>query len=275
MAAYSATGACPSTLSLSLISCNDNLLTGTANQPYLLIPPAFAGQTIYIRVWPESGAVNGGTFEICAYNPTPPPNDNPCGALPVLVDAGCSTVTSTNQNATATAGIPAPGCGGAAPYNDVWFTVTVPAVPVGSGVIINTASPTLNNAAMAVYTASSCAAGYALVACNDPAVGMPAMQVNQNGTTIVAGTVLYVRVWNKNALFANFTICATPTFPPANNDPCGAIAVPVQHGCIFDNFTNTNATTTATVPAPLVVALPPTMCGSRSRFPTPSLRRPA
>ena len=128
------------------IACNADLF-GTADQPYLLIPPAYAGQTIYIRVWPESGPVNGGTFEICTYDPIPPPNDNPCGALPVLVDAGCTQVSSTNQNATATGGIPVPSCG-FAPYNDVWFTVTVPAVPAGSGVIINTASSTLNNASL-------------------------------------------------------------------------------------------------------------------------------
>ena len=262
MAAYTATGVCP-TLTFTQIPgmCNADLLTGTANQPYLLIPSSYSGQTIYIRVWPQSGSANGGTFEICTYDPIPPPNDNPCGALPVLVDAGCTQVTSNNQNATATAGIPVPSCGGAGPYNDVWFTMTVPAVPAGSGVIINTASPTLNDAALAVYIAGSCAGAFTEVGCNDPAGPMPSIQINQNGGTIVAGTVLYVRFWHKNAVFANFTICATPTFPPANNEPCGAIAVPVEYGCIFDNYSNINATTTPASLAGQHVSVPNPTCG--------------
>jgi len=73
---------------------------------------------------------------------------------------------------------------------------------------------------------------------------MPSLQVNQNGSTIVANTILYVRVWNKTAVFGNFTVCATPTIPPANNEPCGAIPIPLNHGCLYSGYTNSNASTT-------------------------------
>ncbi|MEO8590782.1 MAG: hypothetical protein ABI432_15510 [Flavobacteriales bacterium] len=228
--------------------CNADIAPGVLTPFISFNLPALAGQTVYIRVWPQGGSAFGGTFEICAFEPVPPPNDNPCSATIVPVTAGCTAVSSTNESATATVGIPVPSCVAAGPYNDVWFTVTVPAVPVGAGVIINTTSAILNDAALAIYTTSvDCNGVFTQVpgACSDPAgATMPALQVNQNGTTIVAGTVLYVRVWNKTSVFGNFTICATPTTPPLNNEPCGAIAVPVNYGCMFSSFTNVNASNT-------------------------------
>ena len=55
-----------------------------------------------------------------------PVNDDPCNATPLTAGTGCNYVTGTTTNATATVGVPAPGC---ANYTggDVWFSVTVPA----------------------------------------------------------------------------------------------------------------------------------------------------
>lgn len=252
MAVYSAPACNSPQANWTLLACNDDIAPGVFN-PYLnLSLPALAGQTVWIRIYPEGGGGFGGTFEICAVEVIPPPNDNPCNATPVPVTAGCSTITSTNEYATPTGGIGAPTCGTPAPYNDVWFTVQIPTNPLASeGVVINTSSTALDDAVMAVYLASpDCNGTFTQVAgaCNNPAAAfaMPTLTVNQNGTTIVDGTTLYVRVWNRTAGFGPFTICATPTTPPPNDDPCGAIAVPVQYGCLFSGFTNALAGTTGT-----------------------------
>ena len=56
----------------------------------------------------------------------PPSNDEPCNATPLTVGTTCNYVNSTNALATASAGVPAPGCAGYA-GGDVWFTAVVPA----------------------------------------------------------------------------------------------------------------------------------------------------
>lgn len=245
--------------------CNLDIAAGSL-QPYVEFNlPALAGQTVYIRVWPQTpgGALNGGTFEICAYEPILPSNDEPCTATPVPVTAGCTPVSGTNQSATATA-IANPSCG-TGPFNDVWYTVQVPSVPAGTGVNIFLSSLDLNSLAMAVYTGACGSLTQVTGACSAPtAPTQPSLQILQNGTTIVGGTTLYVRVWHRNALFGNFSICASPALPPANDNPCGAINLPVNYGCLFSSQTNTQATTT-----------PVSLGGQHSSVPAPTCAAPA
>jgi hypothetical protein len=170
-------------------------------------------------------------------------------------------VSATTEAATPTTGVPAPTCGNVPPINDVWFTVQIPLAPAGVGVEIDVTSADLDDAAMAVYRQNPNCNALVQVACNDPAgATMPGLVVNQNGGTIVPGTTLYVRVWNKTPLFGNFSICATPTTPPPNDDPCGAIALPLQYGCLFSGFTTENAGTTPTNPLG-VANVPNPSCG--------------
>src|SRR5204863_7579996 len=75
---------------LTLIACNDNQFAPTNNMPRInsqttapaIAPPLVPGETIYIRIWPQ-GATLSGTFGICATENLPPPNDDPCGAIPL------------------------------------------------------------------------------------------------------------------------------------------------------------------------------------------------
>ena len=262
MAIYTATACNASVAGWTQQYCNVDIAAGVL-QPFIAFNNiALAGQTVYIRIWPQSGASAGGTFEICAYEPTPPANDNPCAAVVVPVTAGCLPVSATTQDATPTAGVPVPSCGIAGVYNDVWFTVQVPVAPPGAGVIINTSSLTLNDAAMTAYTSATCAGPFTEVGCSDPAgATMPSLQVNQNGGTIVGGTVLFVRLWNKTAVFGNVSICATPTVPPSNNEPCGAAPLNLEYGCLYSGFTNTNASTTPTTLAGQHLNVPNPSCG--------------
>ncbi|MEZ4756902.1 MAG: T9SS type A sorting domain-containing protein [Flavobacteriales bacterium] len=231
------------------LECNQDA-GGVTPAPFLTFSGLPPGATVYIRVWPE-GFVNTGTFEICAYEPVPPPNDNPCGAIPIPVAAPCtpglySTESATPLAANMTAN--GPTCGLPVAGGDVWFQVTMP--PSGS-MTISTIAGSLTDMAMAVYTLTAgniCGPGtltQVAGGCND----------NNSATNLMPevgpiagppGNVYYVRVWNKSALFGTFQICAVPNTPPANDDPCGALPLTVRYGCIFDIFTNAFASQTGT-----------------------------
>ena len=93
-----------------------------------------------------------------------PANDNPCSAIALTGNVTCAFSVFDNNGGTTPSGIPNPSCGGTSPgAEDVWFTVTVP--PSGN-LIIDTDAGTLNNIAMAVYSAPSCAGPFTQVVCD-------------------------------------------------------------------------------------------------------------
>jgi len=214
--------------------------------------------TAYIRVWPEQGQVNSGTFQICAYEPIPPPNDNPCGAssgtYALTVNATCSNTTFSTESATDIAAlytVPAPGCA-TVNNNDVWFSAVMP----GTGsMTINTQAGTLTDMAMAVYTVSAgtvtdCAsqgpASLQLVQCNAVNNGDPMPSLTISGTS---GVRYYIRMWNQGTGFGTANICAVVNTPPANDNPCGAIPLTVTNGCVFPApFSTQFATLGPTIP---------------------------
>lgn len=213
------------------------------------------GTTAYIRVWPTGGGANAGSFQICAYEPIPPPNDNPCGASSGMyalpVGTSCNLTPFSTQNATAIAPlytVPAPTCGLPVAGGDVWFSAVMP----GTGsMTINTQAGTLNDMAMAVYTVTAgtitaCASQgpvtLALVSCNDNfgASTMPSLTIS--GTP---GEVYWIRMWNKTTAFGTASICALVNTPPTNDNPCGALPLPVAAGCYFNQvYTNQFASLT-------------------------------
>ncbi|HRD54090.1 MAG TPA: hypothetical protein PKY96_15735, partial [Flavobacteriales bacterium] len=237
----------PGALTIVPNSCNCN--------DFVSLSALAPGTTVYIRVWPQTGAPNMGSFQICAYEPIPPPNDNPCGAtgpyaLPVT--ASCSLTPFSTQNATSLPAlytVPAPTCGTPVAGGDVWFAAVMP----GTGsMTINTQAGTLNDMAMTVYTVSAgtmstdCSTQGAVtltqVACNDNfgASNMPSVTVS--GT---AGVMYYIRMWNKTTAFGTSSICAIVNTPPGNDNPCGALPLPVAPGCYFNQpYSNQNATNT-------------------------------
>lgn len=232
--------------------CNDDSSPGVLN-PFLTFSGLTPGATVYIRVWSNSGLPSMGTFRICAYEPIPPPNDNPCGSINLPVGAACSPTSATTENATPLAAsitAPAPSCGTPINGGDVWFTAVMPA---SGSMTINTTAGSLTDMAMAVYTlASGSICGTATltqVGCsaNNGASLMPRLVVS--GTPTVT---YYIRMWTQVAgTFGTFSICAFENFPPPNDNPCGAIALPVNNGCLFPApYTTENATPTATPAAP-------------------------
>ncbi|MEP7170240.1 MAG: hypothetical protein ABI855_12780, partial [Bacteroidota bacterium] len=91
-----------------------------------------------------------------------PANDDPCNATHLSIAASCNYTQHNNNNATATQGVPGPGC---ANYSggDVWFTVTVPA---SGAVTVDTKQGTITDGGMAFYTGPNCNT-LSLLSCDD------------------------------------------------------------------------------------------------------------
>lgn len=226
---------------LSLVECDDD--DGPGTMPFISLTSLTPGSTLWIRVWEYGGDANG-TFQICVRTPPPPPaNDDPCNAVPLTADNTCTFQTFTNEAATGSTGVPAPGCGGYT-GGDVWFSFVVP--PAGR-YDVQTQAGVMTDGAMALYS-GTCSA-LTLISCNDNGTGMP--RITGNGTP---GQTIWVRMWeNGNNNNGTFGICVSiPPPPPANDDPCNATALPVGQACVYQTFSNASATGTtgAGIPAP-------------------------
>ncbi len=139
-----------------------------------------------------------------------PANDDPCNAIALTVGASCTFSSRTNAAATATPGIPAPGC---ANYNggDVWFTAVVPA---NGQLIIDSNTGVVTDGGMALYSATACGGTFTLIECDDDdsANGqMPSI----TRTGLAPGSTVYIRFWEYGSdNNGTFSICAYSP-PPA------------------------------------------------------------
>lgn len=231
VAIYSAT-ACAGVF--TLISCDDN--NGPGNMGQAQASGLAAGTTYYARVWGNGGAT--GTFSICAHALA---NDNPCGATSLSVGTSCSSISSTNLNATTTTGPPAPGCA-AFSAADVWFSFVAPAV---GSINIETSAGTLTDGGVAIYSAATCAGPFTLISCDDN--NGPGNMGQAQASGLTAGTTYYARVWGNGGATGTFDICAHAL---SNDNPCGATLLTLGISCTATTSTNINATTTTGPPAP-------------------------
>lgn len=223
MAIYS--GSCAA---LALVACNDD--GGPGAMSLIALTGQTPGATLWVRVW-EYGNNGNGTFNICAYGPAPPPpglaNDDCSGAIPITANASCINTAGTNATATASVGVPAPGC---ANYlgGDVWYSVVVPA---GGNVQIETTAGVITDGGLAVY--SGTCGSLTLISCDDDGgVGLMSL-LTINGQT--PGSTLYIRVWEYgNDSNGSFSLCATipppPPPAPANDNCIGAYPTTVNAG---------------------------------------------
>jgi len=157
----------------------------------------------------------------------PPANDNPCnGGTLTAIDLGtpnttCSYTQYTNVNATATAGIPAPGCAGYT-SGDVWFRATVPA---SGKLIFDTDALTLTDGGMAIYTNANtgCPNGvWTLVECDDDDGNGNMPMIDRSTATLTAGSKIWIRVWGYSGATGTFNMCvfepgSTPNAPVLQN----------------------------------------------------------
>jgi hypothetical protein len=188
----------------SNIACVDASFT---NGTETAVFTAALGTVYYVYIAYYNATTTTGNFIISRSCTTPPPpmtNDECSGAIALIPDTTCSFTTYTNATATASGGIPAPGC---ANYSggDVWFSVVVP----GNGILhIDTQSIIIKDGGMAVYTGAC--GSLALLECDDSdsadLFDMP--YITRTGLT--PGSTIYIRVWeygnNNNGTFG---ICVT------------------------------------------------------------------
>ena len=175
-----------------------------------------------------------------------PANDEPCNAIDLTVSATCTYATYTNANATASIGVPDPGC---ADYQggDVWFKVVVP--PTG-GLKFDTQTDVITDGGMAIYSGTVCS-NLTLIVCDDDSSPNGLMPyINASG--LIPGSTVWIRVWeygnNNNGTFG---ICVTfPPPPPLNDDPCTAIDLTAGSTCTYATYSNEGATTSTGIPDP-------------------------
>lgn len=229
---------------LTLVSCDDNS-SENGLMPKITLTGLNPGDTLWVRMW-SNGDDNNGTFSICATVPPPPPaNDNPCNAIPLTPDSTCTYQTYTTENASGTPGLEDPGC---ANYEggDVWFSVVVPS---GGALAFDSQTGVITDGGMAIYRGSC--NNLTLIECNDDGSDNGLMSAITAGG-LVPGDTIWVRFWefgNDNP--GTFGICVKLLPPgPVNDDPCGAIEIPVAATCTYQTFSNENSFGTATVPDP-------------------------
>jgi len=106
---------------LTEIACNNYILSLSS----ILLSGQTPGATLYISVWKFESFSDNGEFQISAYEPTLPDNNNCTQAQPLTVgtDFASEAITSSNSDAT-TDGV-LPSCNSDALEN-IWFKVTVP-----------------------------------------------------------------------------------------------------------------------------------------------------
>lgn len=208
-------------------------MAGATTATYAYAPTA----SLYYRLvtsCPSAGTSANSSSVLVPVSGTLPANDEPCNATVLTVNAGaCAYNTSTNNCASASPSIYAPGCSSYS-GGDVWFQVTVPA----SGRLIvdlgDAGGPT--DMGMAWYTGAcgSLNAVGNLVECDDDDSQNGAMPMicrtgvlctvpgdcAQNAT-LAAGTTVWIRVWEYgNDVFGPFNICAYEPNPPGVASTC-------------------------------------------------------
>jgi hypothetical protein len=218
-------GACGGLVSIACSDPNSSQLSGFT-----------IGQVYYIRVYTNSSLSQTVDFDLCIGTPPPPPtNDEPCNALPLIVNTGSCSYQTGNLGTTSTVsiGMPAPGCGSLGP--DIWYEFTVPAS--GQVIIDMAANGGPTDMDMAWYSSSTndCNNLDVLIECDDANSQNGAMAMIchagasclipgdcQQNAALTPGTTVWVRLWEYGGTpFGGFDICAYDPGTPGAASSCG------------------------------------------------------
>ncbi|MEO7080178.1 MAG: hypothetical protein ABIY71_01580, partial [Flavobacteriales bacterium] len=146
-------------------------------------------------------------------------NFDPCGAVPLSVDAPCTGATvpgGSTVDACSVTGIPFPSCGGFTGVTpSVWHKFTAPlsgTVQIDAkGVAPSTMSP-----AIALYTSNDqgCGGRMALMACDDRQGPGKDARIIKYG--LVPGQTYYIRTWGRVSA-GSFSLCVSEPTAPAGS----------------------------------------------------------
>lgn len=183
LTAYS--GSCGS---FTEIDCNDDgnndlfsILTLTGQTP---------GATLYVSVWKYDSDTDNGEFQISAYEPVPPANDNCSGATPLTIGTDFTSGAVTSVNTEAMTDGTLPSCNSDATEN-VWFSVVV---PQSGNITIETreaAGSSFGDSSLSVY--SGACGSLTEIGCNDDGGDGFFSLISLTGQT--PGATLYVSAW--------------------------------------------------------------------------------
>ncbi|SFN36630.1 Por secretion system C-terminal sorting domain-containing protein [Chryseobacterium oleae] len=176
---------------LTEIDCNDDaaglfsLISLTGQTP---------GTTLYVSVWKYDSDIANGDFQISAYDPLPPSNDNCSGATPLTVgtDFASGTITSNNSGATTDGAVPS--CNADAVEN-IWFSVVVPASGNLTIETKETSGSSFGDSTVSVY--SGTCGSLTEVGCNDDGGDGLFSLISLTGQT--PGATLYISAWKYDA----------------------------------------------------------------------------
>ena len=138
-----------------------------------------------------------------------PANDEPCGAVEMVIGNTCVTISGSDVNDTATVGVPAPGCGDYQGH-DVWFRLVAPLTGTAD---ITMTEASFNDGAMALYSADSCSGELTLIECDDDGGSGLLPRIFRND--LVAGHLYFIRAYGYGTTTGSFAICVVgPTTLP-------------------------------------------------------------
>ena len=201
--------------------------------------PELVGQEIYIRVYGYNSA-NGGTFDLCVWEPEIPINNYCADAINLSVGQTCTTqqFSSVYSTADSSGTAPNPGCG-FYQGGDVWFTFDVPA----SGELRIERVNISGNAQYAVY--DGVCGSFSVLDCaqldGETTLNLPD-QANQT---------LYLRVWGYNTEEGGeFELCLWEPPIPENDLCANATSLNVNETCTLQQFDGRYATADSSGTAP-------------------------
>ena len=200
---YSGCGATPSTSIPVANTCNDVRFPAGGRGSNLITGLNTAAPFYYYRVYDKNtGKSSALTFTTCVTDPPKPPaNDEPCNAILINPEQSCNLKTYTNEAATASSAVSAPGCG----YNggDVWFKVKVPF----SGQLTFTLKElVIKGGGMGIYSGTSCTNLKLINKCEGGTSSMPTITISK----LTPGDYLWIRVWEyNNDNNGTFNLCVT------------------------------------------------------------------
>ena len=198
--------------------------------------------TYYVRVYsstaPTTGNAGKWDFDICITY-TPPPSNDDCVDAIALTN-GVTNSTGNVWAATASASIPV-GCATGNPDDDVWYVFTPSATILN--VSLTAVGSNLTTSGTRLQLFSGTCAGLTSVACGTTGIT----------TNVTSGATYYIRVYSAGtgsiggaAAGSAFSITATATAPPANDECAGAVTL--TNGVTNNAGTVWAATTSSSIP---------------------------